>query len=183
MPVSKKKKPEDRLAQLLKEPDPLANELQMIMTPTIFSYVEAICDAYLKASKQDHPSRDLLAKFSLAMRAEAFAKFGHDTLETFALGKLLREVTLSHAERRGRLDSLSHINGYANKGARLSGEQQTAAEYIISVWAAFGKFRTIGARGFEGGGSRSGQVLQPLDVMGDDLFKHYRQIYSPWAEH
>lgn len=180
--MSSKKNKDGRLAKLIREPDPLANELQMILPPLLFSFVEAICKAHLEGSKQDHKSRDLIARFAFAMRAEAFAKFGHDTLETFALGKLLREGQFSYAERLGRLDSISHIKAYKNKGARLSGEQETAAEYIKSIWDAFGKFRTIGGRGFEGGSSRSSQVLQPLDVMGDELYNHYRQIYSPWAD-
>ena len=179
---NKKRDHAERLAKLIKdEPEPLL--LPMVTSPLIFTFIETICKGYLQMAKLDPPSRDLMARFAFAFRAEAFARFGHDTAETFMLGKMLRQASLSNAElKAGRQDALTYINSQKSKAARLSGEQSTAAEHVIKIWEAFGRFLNIsGSQAFSGGaGGDGGRSLQPLDVMGDDLKKHHREIFGPW---
>ena len=172
---------DDRLLKLLKMAEPLRAELQLITSPALFNFIEAICKGYLEADRNSNISRNLIAKFAFAFRHEAFLKFGHDTLETFALAKLLR-ATEPEQKRAGRLDAVSYINSQKQKSLRFSAEEVTAAEYIIEVWKAFGKFRMIGGRGIDGGGGGKSQILQPLDVMGEKIWKHHKEIYSPWYE-
>jgi len=181
--MSKQSKVEKRLEKLARKPVKLDDEITLILTPKLFGFVKLLCERYLQTSKFDPPSRDLVARFAFAFRQEAFNRFGHDSVETFILGNLIKAAqqnSLIFKPKPGRVDSISHIQYYTNKNNRFDSEQQTAAEHIQRVWQAFGKFLVIGGRSMEGGGSPRGQVLSPLDVMGEELWDHYKTLYKPW---
>jgi hypothetical protein len=177
-----KASPEERAAKLLKDAEPLHKDFPFLTSPALFDFIQVIVKAYLDAMRYDQSSRDLIARFSLAYRQEAFIKFGHDTIETFALARLIRQANQTPAERKGQLDGLSYINGYKRKGDRLSGEQTTAAEYIISIWRGFSVGLGMKGSKLDGSGGGSGKAVQPLDVMNEELKKHHHEIYSPWYE-
>jgi hypothetical protein len=48
------------------------------------------------------------------------------------------------------------------------------------VWAAFGRFMSIASRGLGGGGGSRGRVVQPVDVMDQELWDHHRDVYTLW---
>lgn len=156
----------------------LEAELQLIYPVKVFDQILVLAAAYLAERKYDAPSRDLVSRLAFSLRQETYQRFGHESLETIALAKLLRPVPRGFREKPPRLDAISHMRGYP-KNHRLTAQQEAAAEMIKKVWEAFGRFRFVGARGMEGGGG-GGQVLQPLDVMGDDLWEHYCKVYKPW---
>lgn len=159
---------------------PLEAELQLISPPKIFDQIEQLCRRYLDSNKWDTPSRELVSKLSFVYRQEAFTRFGHDSVETFALAKLLKiGAPTGFQPPAPRPDALTFIQMKPNSNSRLDAFQESAAGHIIAVWMAFGRFLRMSSRGMEGGGGR-GQVLHPLDVMGEELWEHYKAIYKPW---
>lgn len=156
----------------------LEKDLQCVVPPKLFEFIEQLCIRYL-AVKSDATAREFVSRFALAFRAESFARFGHESIETLSLTKALQKTGSEWQPKEPRLDSLSWIAKYKNVNKRLSGEQESACDQIIGVWEAFGKFLFIGNRSMEAGSAR-GRALQPIDVMGDELWEHHRDVYTPW---
>jgi len=179
--MAKAKKPtaEERLNKALEGLAPFEAELQLLLPAQVWPFVEAFCRLHLQkdASRE---ARELVAQLALTLRQEALRKFGHDTLETFKLARLLREGTARWQAKPPRLDSISHMKRYLHKPHRLSGDQESAANDIRMVWEAFSKFLEIAGRGIGGGGSSRAQALGPVDVMGESLWEHHRDIFKPW---
>lgn len=172
-------KAEQKLLKVLHQSAALEAELQLMLPPKIFEALKLLAEQRLKADRYGQESRDQIARLSLALRQESYMRFGHDTLETFAFGKLLLKQSEFWKPPPPRLDSISHIRLYKRKDDRLSADQEECAHHITSIWAAFGRFLSIGVRGMEGGGSR-GRVIQPIEVMGEELWTHHKTIYVPW---
>jgi hypothetical protein len=189
MPKSKKKdktpkgkKPEQTIEQKLlrkleKEKQPPLGP--MLTSPGIFPHLIGIVKQYLTHNQFSEPSRHFIAGMAFEFRKEALKRFGHDTLETFELAKLLKiEVFKPIVPTK---DVLTHIMKDYPPTMRLDVYQQTAAEKIQGVWYHFGR-----ASGLFGGGRNlmrsngSGKVLHAVESMSQDDFKHYREVYSPW---
>lgn len=176
---------EEKLAQAIAQAQAIHSrsaaleaELQIILPPKVFDLVHQLARRYLQICEHDQPSRELIALLALMMRQEAFARFGHDTLETVAIGKLL--VRSAPPARKGRLDALTHISRYRSPRMRLDADQEAAAKHIQTIWQAFGKFLFIAQRGMGGGGGQRSRALAPMDVMDEDIYQHYREYYVPW---
>ena len=164
--------------------EPLEAELQLLLPPKLFSPMLEICKLFLTQQRNDQPSRDLIGRLAFTFRQECLARFGHDSLETFALAKLLDETRRppGFTPPPPKLDAISHIQEYGNRLARLDASQEDAVNHIKSIWEAFSKFRDIAGGGFGSGGGGRSQILSPMDVMGEDIYKHHRTIYKPWYE-
>lgn len=170
--------PEERLNKALDGLALFEDELQLLLPAQVWPYVETLARLQLLTDTKE--SRDLIAQLALACRQEALRRFGHDTLETFKLARLLREGTDRWHPKPPTLDAITHINNYSNKHQRFTMEQDAAANNICVVWSAFGKFLEIAGRGIGGGGSARSQALGPVDVMGQDLWDHHREVFKPW---
>lgn len=170
--------PQERLTKALEGLAPFEAELHLLLPAQIWPYVETLCRLLLSADNKE--SRDLVAQLALTCRQEALRKFGHDTLETFALARMLREGTSRWQPKQPVKDSITHINSYPHKPHRFTSQQEDAAHQIREVWEAFGKFLDIAGRGIGGGGSARGQALSPVDVMGDSMWEHHRDVFKPW---
>jgi len=182
MGKAKHNKTEKRLQKIVdqhKEESPL----KLLTSAKIFVRIEELCRKYLDVNRYDTPSKELVSQLTFTFRQEAIARFGHDTLETFALAKLVQKgPSLGFIDKPPRVDSITWINNYPSKNSRLSSDQQEAAEKIRDVWEAFGKFLWVTGRSYGGGGGGSrSSATSPLDVMGDDLWKHHQTIFTPWC--
>lgn len=173
-----KSKTEKKLLKNTSKFAALEAELQLIFPLKVFAQIEDLARVHLETNKYDFPSRDRISRLAFILRQETFAKYGHESLETIALAKLLRPTPKGWQPKPPRLDAISHMRGYS-KHHRMDAHQEAAADMIKRVWDAFGRFRLIGGRGMEGGRG-GGQVLHPLDVMGDELWEHYCKVYKPW---
>jgi hypothetical protein len=171
--------PDQRLIQALEKDKETAPIGPMVTSAKIFLPFYTICKHYLESQGRTESIRHFVAEMALAFRAEARSRFGHDTIETLLLSKLLKEDR--EGARVGRPDALTYIQSNKRVHLRLDAEQQTAAEQIIQVWKAFGKGLMIGGRDLNRVGG-SGRVLHPLDVMDQDLWEHYKETYQPWQE-
>lgn len=148
----------------------------LVTSPLLFGFIKELVESHLARNQYSQSAREHVARFGFAFRQEALKRFKHDTIETFQLAELLKEKTA--AKTQIRVDALSHI-------ARTSGletDQQEAADYIREVWQAFGKGLSGAGRDLSRVGG-SGVILHPLDTMDEDLWKHYKEIYSPWYSH
>lgn len=171
---------EKKLLKHLSKNQALEAELQLVFPIKVFAAIEELARAHLAENRQDHSSRERVSKLAFTLRQETYLRFGHESLETILLGKLLRPATGGWKQPAPRLDSISYMRTYP-KNHRLNAQQEAAAEMIKKVWEAFGRFRFIGARNLETGGmGGGGQALQPLDVMGDEIWDHYKKYYIPW---
>jgi len=168
---------EKRLVKAL-EKTPVPVGLPCLFTDKMWEFVHKMCRDHLQTNNRTQASREFVANFAFTLRQEAFNRFGHDTLETFALVDLLKEQPC--AGKAPKLDSLTHIAQYRNKADRLSADQEAAAEKIKSVWHAFAKGRSSSSS-LMAGGKRS-QFLHPIETMDEDLLEHYRSTYVPWYE-
>lgn len=178
MSKNKQDKTEKRLQKII---DSGTDFLPMLTSPRIFTFIEHLCRKHLEENKYDEPSKSFIAGFAFSMRQEAMAKLGHDSLETLMIAKLLMTgPTAGFIDKAPRLDSITWINRYPAKHARLSAEQEEAAEFIKSIWDGFGKFLWISGRSFGGGGGSRSSAAQPIDVMSEELWQHHQTIYSPW---
>lgn len=157
----------------------LEKELQLVLPPKVFAAIEEMARCYLEESRFDDISREKVSKLAFILRQETYTRFGHESLETIALSKVLQRTHKGWVQPPPRLDSISYMRTY-HKLHRLDTQQESAAAMIRVVWDAFGKFRFIGARGMGGGGGGSGQNLHPLDVMGEETWQHYQEHYVPW---
>ncbi|HKX36995.1 MAG TPA: hypothetical protein VJM79_10085 [Rhizorhapis sp.] len=182
--MAKQKKPsaEERLIKLTEPSRLMEAQMQLLMPAQIWAYVEQLVRDYLIMHANDKVSRDLVSQMALACRMETMARFGHDSLETFALAKMLRTDGPRFRQPAPRPDAITHINNYPHKPHRLEMDQENAANDIIRVWTAFGKFLEVSSRSIGGGGSARSQALGPVDVMGQDLWDHHRQTYTPWYQ-
>jgi hypothetical protein len=153
-------------------------ELQAVVSPKLFEFIEQLCVRFL-AVKSDATSREFVSRFALAFRAESFAQFGHESIECAALTKALEKTGNEWQPKEPRLDSLTWIAKYKNRSKRLSGEQESVCDEIRDVWEAFGKFLVIGNRSMEGGSPR-GRASAPVDVIGEETWRHHRDVYTPW---
>lgn len=169
---------EQKLQKALADLAPFEAELSLLLPAQVWPFVEALCRLHLLADSVE--GRELVAQLALTLRQEALRKFGHDTLETFALARLLREGTARWHPKPPRLDSITHINKAKHPPHRLTGDQDAVAHNICEVWTAFGKFLEVASRGIGGGGSARSQALGPVDVMGEELWKHHRTVFTPW---
>lgn len=180
MAKQKKQTAEERLILATQDLRILESHLQLLMPAQIWTYVETLCRLYLVSQANDKISRDLISQMALACRMETMARFGHDSLETFALAKMLANQGPRFTPPAPRPDAISHINKYPHKPHRLDMDQEAAAHDIVQIWTAFGKFLEISGRGFEGGGGARSRAKGPVDVMGQDLWDHHREVYTPW---
>lgn len=182
MTIQDKPTTEKKLHKVTSKFAALEAELQLIVPPKVFDALTQLCRLYLAAAGDSDAARDYIAKLAFIFRQEAYQRFGHESLETFALAKLMRQTESKWTPKLPRLDSISWIRAYRNKDARLDSSQEEAAECIKRVWTAFGRFMGIAGRGFEGGGGSRGRVLSPLDVMDQSQWEDYNKIYIPWYE-
>jgi hypothetical protein len=181
MGKTKKASDESKLARALKRNRKETLDQKLVTSVAIFEPMRALALFYLEKNQFSDASRQYIARLSLAMRQEAFKRFGHDTAETFLLGQLLRQK--EEPQRKGRLDALTFIQRNKNTNQRLTGEQESAAERIKEVWQAFGRGLVSGGRDFAGGGGgggKGGSARHPVDSMSDEFWKHYTQVYQPW---
>lgn len=181
MSKQKAKKPsaEERLIKEAQYNKEMEATLSVLMPPKVWLFVETLCRLHMQASNDSPEARDLVAQFALACRQEGLARFGHDSLESFALVKLLRAGPRWNP-KPPRLDAITYINNQVNRGLRLSMHQEEAANHIVEVWQAYGKFLEITGRGLGGGGGARSRAQGPVDVMGEELWAHHRDIYTPW---
>lgn len=170
---------EEKLNKALDGLAPFEAELSLLLPAQVWNFVEALCRLHLQADATKQ-GRELVAQLALTMRQEALRRFGHDTLETFALARMLREGTARWQPKEPRLDAISHINNAKHPPHRLTSDQQEAAEDIREVWTAFGKFLEIAGRDIGGGSSSRATALGPVDVMGEGLWEHHRDVFKPW---
>lgn len=178
--VVAKSKIEKKLLKATNSGAALESEIPLIMPPAIFDQVLKLSKKLLQVSP-DQITRDQVAKLALTFRQEAFGRHGHDTPETFAFADMLFTTTSGGFKPKPpRPDSLTHIANYRRRESRLDAFQEDAADWIIKVWQAYGRGLMIAGRGFEGGGSRRSQVVQPVEVMGEDIWEHYQARYKPW---
>lgn len=175
-------KAEQKLLKVVHKYAALEAELQLIIPPKIFNTLSALCRDFLEHNKYDDPSRDFVSRLAFVFRQEAYMRFGHECLETFALAKLLKQAEAKYTPKLPRLDSVSWIRAYRNRNSRLDSDQEDAAEHIKRVWVAFGRFQGIAGSGLSGGGGGGsrGRAMQPIDVMDQELWDHHRLVYTPW---
>lgn len=176
----KRLSPEERLNKALADLAPFEAELHLLLPAQVWPFVEALCRLLLQHGTDRQQSRDLIAELALTCRQEALRKFGHDTLETFKLSRMLREGTSRWTPKAPRVDAITYINSAKHPPHRFTGDQDTAANDIRDVWGAFGKFLEVASRSIGGGGSARSQALGPVDVMGEDLWAHHRDVFKPW---
>lgn len=178
-PKAPKLTPEERLNKALDGLAVFETELRLLLPAQLWPFVETLCRAHLRNQK-DQISRDLVAQFALTCRQEALRRFGHDTLETFALARMLKEDTENWRPKAPRQDSITYINKQPNKLHRFNADQETAAKDILLIWEAFGKFLQISGGGIGGGGGARSQALGPVDVIGQELWQHHKTVFTPW---
>lgn len=181
MPKQKPKELDVRYLEKTKEPD------SQIIVPVLFTgktsgLILELCRHHLNDNKNSQASRSLLAALGFSLRIEAMMKFGHDSVESFAIAKLLGTVQ-GFQPKPPRPDALSYIQNAKRKEARLNIDQRAAADQIALVWDAFGKFLNMGARSLEGGGGNRTRALAPMDVMDQETYDEvYKKYFVPWYE-
>lgn len=179
--MAQRTKTEKRLLKATSIESHEQESIQLITSPKIFTNLFQLFQRYLKDQNNSQSSREFLAQMAFAFRQEAYKRFGHDSAETFALAKLLRQVGDGPASAKGRPDALTYLNKSDNPRTRLTADEMSAVEYIQKIWQAFGRFLFMGTRNLERAGTRS-RVLSPMDVMTEDTWIHYKEIYCPWYE-
>lgn len=170
--------PEERLMQATEGELQTEATMQLLMPPKVFAGLAELVRVLLQGGR--HMDRNLVAQLALQMRTDSRLRFGHDSVETFALVKLMGEDRQRWSPKLPRVDAVTHIQHSPHLPHRLNTEQEDAADSIIEVWAAYGKFLEMSGRGIGGGGGNRSSALNPVDVMGQPTWDHHRDVYSPW---
>jgi len=160
-----------------------ANVIPTTTDPRIYKKLEALAAAALTHSKNAPEVRAAIASLNLEMRAAAEAQLGHDGVDNTGLALLLKRTDparsnahVAPAPARDPIDVLE-LQGF------LEPIHVSAAFGLRDVWAAFGRCLSIAGRNYEGGGgAKRGCAMQPLDVMGDNTWEFYQEVFIPWYQ-
>jgi hypothetical protein len=155
-----------------------------VVDPNTFRALENLCRTAISYG-DNHPAvRSAVAQLARTMRVEAEMRYGHGTADVVALTALLRRTSpLRPPKPAGdpqpaRLAPLDYLREHD----ALTAEQLAAAESIIRIWYGFGRFLTVQGRDYREGGSRKNRRVDPVSVMGQDLWDEWRGVYKPWYE-
>lgn len=159
------------------------NVLHTALNPRLFRALEKLCVAAISCSDNHPLVRAAVASISLELRLSAQSMHGHETVDAMAIHGLLKKTDPNRPAHKAPASRLSPLTELEARH-KLGPSQLSAAQVIQVVWRAFGKFLTISGRGYDKG---SGQVtraraLQPMDVMGQEVWETYRNLYCPWYE-
>jgi hypothetical protein len=166
------------------QPTMLDGHLNTILEPRIFRKVETFCNAAISYSNNHPTVREAISALVLEIRMQALNKFGHDSIDSQNLSFLLKKTNpnkpYEHQTPTPQLDPIDVLE----RQRRLEPSQVSAANTIREVWKAFGRFLVISARGYDrvNGGVKRAHALGPMDVMGQELWETYSNIYKPWYE-
>jgi len=163
-------------------PAAFADIIPTTTDPRVFKKLEALCAIAIAASKNDPVVRAAIASLNIEMRTVAGERIGHDGIDNTVLSQLLKRTDpnkpMGHvppAPMRDPIDVLE-LNGV------LEPVHVSAARGMRDIWQAFGRCLTVSGRGYErsGGGVKRASALQPLDVMGEETWEFYKEVFTPW---
>lgn len=146
----------------------------------IFRAIELLVRAAIDYSGNHVQVRTAAIALTHAMKAVAEELHHHDTPDVLSLLSMLRRADPRFAEVGGRPPEAIPLT-LMEARRQLTPEQISAARMVLLVWRAFGRLLTVVARSYDGtAGGKRNRVLQPVEVMGEDLYDQWRQYYVPW---
>lgn len=156
-----------------------------IIPPAVFRAVRSLAQDALRYGNNHHSVRHAVAALQSVLRGEARTRYGHETtVEVLALSGLLRRTNPQLAERGllrppVELDVVQELE-YRHE---LNSTQAHAALQIRDIWRAWGRYLEASGQAFERrGGARRATALNPVLVMGQDLWNLYVARYRPWYD-
>lgn len=156
-----------------------ANKIQLdtVIDPRLFQRLETVLSQALQSSGNDPRLRETMNAFSLEVKMQSMSRFGYITTDSEVLSTFLRKTDPNHKE--GVRKPEGDIFEYLQKV--LESDCYGAALTMREVWDCFGRFLQVASRGFErGGGAKRSTVMQPLDVMPDEVWEIYKDNFKPW---
>jgi len=162
----------------------LASSIQTILSPKLFKEVEALCVQAIASSGNHDAVRRRIGGVIFQMRMLSMAAFGHETIDTYMLSQLLERTNPDYkppmaSDAPTRKDPITEMENRH----QLDADQLSAAMIFREMWTAWGRFLQITSRNYEGqgdGGNRS-KALNPIDVMSQDVYEKWQNIFVPWA--
>ena len=153
-----------------------------ILDPITFRAIEKLARDALSFSNNHGNVRSTISGLIVTLAQQANERHGFDTPDIVALKALL-----------DRTDPLSPMNNARDRSPRhplvvleeqrlLDADQLAAAKTIEEIWRAFGRFLSVSARSYDGGGGKRTKILSPLEVMGESIHESWRQYYIPWID-
>ena len=154
-----------------------------LFDPKVFRAAER-CLALSLSTNNSEANRNTINQLIVEIANVARDKYGHESVESLALRQLLKRT----APRDENYNPHAHppepdIIEYLQDQKRLTPTEYSAAMVIRSVWRAFGRYLTISGKGFDRtGGGKGASALGPVDVMGQETWEQWRDLYTPWYE-
>jgi hypothetical protein len=162
-------------------------DIPIKLNPRLARAIETLAKSSLTYSQNHMQVRNAITGLILVLDSEA----GEPSVEVANLRNLLRrnDVTFDFAETirtssdpNGRppatLDPIHELGLGANP--KISPEQQASAYTIKKIWSCFSRYLSVQAKNLEANGSSIGRRLDPIDVMGQDIAKLWKDVYCVW---
>lgn len=157
----------------------------VVISPLVFRAFRSFAQDALRYGNNHHALRNGIAALQSTFRSEARRQYGHETtVEVVALSGLLRRTNPQLAER-GLLRPPVEMDVVQELEYRheLDSGQAHAALQIREIWRAWGRYLDVSGQAFERrGGVRRASALNPVLVMGQDLWELYISRYRPWYD-
>ena len=161
-----------------------AKDAPAVINPKLFHAIEVLCRDALQYGGNATGIRNTIITLVSTMRQQAWADFGHDTVDVSSISSLLQRTdpAREHSQRPLRAAEKDPIQELVRQ-AHLNGDQERAADIIRHIWRAWGRYLSVAARTFEKrSNSARERALDPFWVMGEDDFLLWIEVYRPWYE-
>ena len=156
--------------------------IQTVLDPKLFKLIESLSRTALSYGDNHNTIRTCIGNLCFYLQQQSLQNYGHLTIDTVTLKTLLKKTDPKYEFERPKpkLDVIEELGPLYQK--KLTNDQQTAANQIRKVWAAFQKYLTVASRSYDTKSGKKNRVIQPLELMDPKLFVTYRNIYTPWYE-
>lgn len=157
-------------------------DMRFVIPPSVFRPIEVLCRDALNYGANAAGIRSSVGYLLNVVRREAHARYGHDTADVMAISSLLTRTDPARADRvlPDRRPDQEPIQELFRQ-AHINEDQLRAADMVRRVETAWGRFLAVGARSYEGKSQKTRErALDPVWIMGDDVFREWREVYNPW---